>query len=71
MFALMDFTGHENGYIVENGGADLGTTITCKVTERTLADGRTEVRVRLHAKSALAWAFDFVDSTEEESKDFE
>ncbi len=53
-FALMDYCGFADGENLLNG--ILGTTTAGSVTERTLADGSTQVNVVLHTKRALAWA---------------
>jgi hypothetical protein len=47
----VDYAGIENNFV---GGA-FGTQIDGTITERPLADGRSEVSVRLHTRNALVW----------------
>jgi hypothetical protein len=54
-FALFDYAGKANEYLISQGLPSLGTTMSGKVTERPLADGRAEVTVILHTKNALTW----------------
>jgi hypothetical protein len=58
-FALVDYTGQFNEWIKDNGGPDLGTTVSGTVTEHALADGRARVqsgstRRRLSPRSGIA-----------------
>ncbi len=46
---------------MEPYGYSLGTTVSGKVTERPLRDGRAEVQVLLHTRNALSWADDAAD----------
>jgi hypothetical protein len=55
-FASVDYAGLANAYLVGEGYPDLGTTMSGKVTEQALKDGRAEVSVVLHTKNALSWA---------------
>jgi len=57
-FALADYAGVFNAYIVSHGGPDLGTTVSGTVTERPLADGRALVHVNIHTTRALTWVYD-------------
>jgi hypothetical protein len=57
-FALVDFTGHANKWIVASGGKSLGTRTEGKVIERRLPDNRAEVTVLLHTKNALTWVME-------------
>jgi len=52
-FALIDYAGVANRWLIANGGRDLGTTITGTVTERPLKDGSAEISVVLHTKNAM------------------
>jgi hypothetical protein len=54
-FALVDYAGLANKYIIANGGASLGTMIDGSINERQLFDGRSEDSVTLHTRRALAW----------------
>jgi len=48
----------------ESGGAvTIPTSFTGTVIERPLADGRTEVHVKLHTKNALAYVLDYTGQT--------
>jgi hypothetical protein len=58
VFALLDYAGLANNYLVSQGGTSLGTTITGSINERPLADGRAEVSVTLHTKKALVLVSD-------------
>jgi len=56
----MDYAGLQESVL----GGSLGTTISGSINERPLPDGRAEVTVQLHTKSALTWAiegFDFAN----------
>jgi hypothetical protein len=55
-FALFDYAGKANEYLISQGVDALGTTMSGKVTERPLPDGMARVKVILHTKQALAWA---------------
>jgi hypothetical protein len=55
----VDYAGLDNQAIIDGGGEDLGTTITGSITEKVLADGRTLVRISLHAKNALTRSIDW------------
>jgi hypothetical protein len=55
-FGWMDWAGVADTYLEDAVDIDLGTTISGKVTERTLKDGRAEVQVILHTRNALSWA---------------
>jgi len=54
-FALFDYAGLANAFLVSQGHASLGTETDGTITERPLADGRAEVSVILHTTNALAW----------------
>lgn len=56
-----DYAGLANQYIVDNGGASLGTTMTGNLIERPLPDGRASVTVILKTKKALTFVADGVD----------
>jgi hypothetical protein len=58
LFALADYAGLANAYIIANGGTSLGTTTQGSVIERALPDGRAEVSVLLHTRNALTWVSD-------------
>jgi len=58
IFALLDYAGLANNYLVSQGGTSLGTTISGSINERPLADGRAEVSVTLRTKNALVWVSD-------------
>ena len=53
--ASCDYAGLANEWLIDNGGADLGTSISGSVTERPLSDGRILVHVELHAVNALTF----------------
>jgi hypothetical protein len=55
----VDYAGLDNQAIIDGGGEDLGTTITGSITEKVLTDGRTLVRISLHAKNALTRSIDW------------
>lgn len=55
-FALFDYAGKANDWLVSQGLPSLGTTMEGTVKERLLSDGRARVEVKLHTKKALAWA---------------
>jgi hypothetical protein len=57
-FALFDYAGLANEYLISHQYPSLGTTIDGTVTERPLANGRAEVSVILHTTNALTWASD-------------
>jgi len=58
LHASIDYAGladrrlQENGY---NGGHGLGTSFEGTIVDRTLSDGRAEVKVLLKTKNALTW----------------
>jgi hypothetical protein len=56
-FALIDYTGLEAKFLLDNYGINLGTTVTGTVMERALADGHALVTVDLHTRNAMGWAF--------------
>jgi hypothetical protein len=56
-----DYAGLANEWIVANGGDSLGTTMSGKVIERTLPDGRAAVHVILKTKRALTFVADGLD----------
>ena len=56
-----DYAGLANQYIVDQGGASLGTTISGALTEVALPDGRATVTVDLMVKNALTWVSAGVD----------
>lgn len=58
-FALVDYAGLANRYLVENGGRSLHTWVTGKVVECRLPDGRAEITVKLVTANALAFAQSF------------
>lgn len=62
LFALVDYAGLADAYIVSNGGTSLGTTMDGTVIEYPLADGRAHVTVVLHTKNALTWVSDIESS---------
>ncbi len=53
--ASCDYAGLANEWLIENGGPDLGTSISGLVTERSLSDGRVFVQVELHTVNALTF----------------
>jgi hypothetical protein len=55
-FALFDYAGLANDYLISQGHSSLDTTTDGTITERPLADGRAEVSVILHTTNALTWA---------------
>jgi hypothetical protein len=55
--ASVDYAGLAN----ECAGGAFGTETSGSITERTLADGRAEVHVRLHTTNALTWVADGFD----------
>jgi hypothetical protein len=55
-FALVDYAGLANQYIVANGGKSLNTQVTGRVTECALADGTVRVTVKLVTANALGFA---------------
>jgi hypothetical protein len=55
-FALFDYAGLANAFLISHGHSSLGTQIDGSITERPLADGRAEVSVILHTTNALTWA---------------
>jgi len=57
-FSLTDYTGSFNDWIKNNGGPDLGTTVSGSVTEIALADGRALIHVNTRAKNALTTVWD-------------
>lgn len=56
-----DYAGLANQYIVDHGGASLGTKMTGSLTEKALPDGRASVSVNLKTKKALTFVADGVD----------
>jgi hypothetical protein len=62
-FALFDYAGLANDYLISQEHASLGTTTDGTITERPLADGRAEVSVILHTTNALTWASDYRSPT--------
>ena len=50
-----DYAGLANKWLVENGGPDLGTSVSGSVTQRSLSDGRVLIQVQLHTSSALTF----------------
>lgn len=55
-FAGIDYAGLSAKYLKDVAFLDLGTTVSGKVHERPLADGRAEVTVVLHTTNALTFA---------------
>jgi hypothetical protein len=55
-FALFDYAGLANDYLISHRYPSLGTTTDGTITERPLADGRAEVHVILHTTNALAFS---------------
>jgi hypothetical protein len=55
-FALFDYAGLANDYLISHLYPSLDTTTDGTITERPLADGRAEVSVILHTTNALTWA---------------
>ncbi|MCH7700584.1 MAG: hypothetical protein IID37_02740 [Planctomycetes bacterium] len=55
----IDYAGLADEWITEESDGDVsfGTEFSGSITERVLADGRTQVSVRLHTTNALTWAF--------------
>lgn len=53
--ASCDYAGLANAWLIANGGPDLGTSVSGKVTERSLSDGRILVHVQLHTTDALVF----------------
>jgi hypothetical protein len=62
IFALLDYAGLANNYLVSQGGNSLGTTITGSINERPLAVGRAQVAVTLRTKKALVWVSDISET---------
>ncbi len=56
-----DYAGIANQYIIDHGGASLGTTMNGSLSERALPDGRALVQVNLKTKNALTFVADGVD----------
>lgn len=54
--AAVDYAGVINQYLIANGHASLGTTISGSVTERARKDGTGDVTVQINTRNALAWA---------------
>lgn len=56
----IDYAGLADEWITEESDGDVsfGTEFSGSITERVLADGRTQVSVRLHTTNALVWAFE-------------
>jgi len=61
----IDVGGVANKYMVDNncGQPDWGTTFSGDITEKALADGRTQVHIVLHGKNAFMRAALYVDNT--------
>ena len=55
-FALVDYAGLGNSYIVESGAKSLHTQVTGQVRECALADGTARVTVKLVTANALGFA---------------
>jgi len=55
-FTLVDYTGLEAKFLLDNYGINLGTTVAGTVMERALADGHALVTVDLHTRNAMGWA---------------
>lgn len=55
LFASVDYSGAAARWIRTSGGTPPPTQLSGSVSERDLADGRTEVTVLLRARSALTW----------------
>jgi hypothetical protein len=58
-FASVDYAGLAAGWLIANGGPDLGTTTAGTVVERPLKDGRTMVTIVLHTQNANSWVVPF------------
>jgi hypothetical protein len=60
---MVDYAGVANRWLIgaSGGAVDLGTEVTGAITERALADGTSEVHVRLRTENALAWVVDGCD----------
>lgn len=58
-FALVDYAGLASEWLLQNGGPNLGTTVSGTVAERPLSDGRTMVTVVLNTKNANSWVVPF------------
>lgn len=56
--AVADFSGSYAAWVAQNGGPNLGTSVTGTINERALPDGRANVQVNLHTKHALVWVED-------------
>ncbi|HKZ57842.1 MAG TPA: hypothetical protein VJ024_09085 [Thermodesulfovibrionales bacterium] len=56
-FALVDYAGLADKYLIENCDTTVGTTVTGLIKERELPDGnKAEIRVKLHTKNAMGFA---------------
>jgi hypothetical protein len=55
-FALVDYAGLANDFIVAEGGEDLGTRSTGRVLECALPDGTARISVVLNTRKALGFA---------------
>lgn len=55
-FALVDYTGLVNDFIVDQGGQSLGTASTGRILECPQADGTAEISVVLQTRNALGFA---------------
>ena len=58
-FASVDYAGLASGWLLANGGPDLGTETSGTVVERPLSDGRALVTVILHTTNANSFAVPF------------
>lgn len=54
-FALVDYAGVANNWLIGQGGTSLGTSFSGTIIENPLPDGRAEVSVSLHTKKALTF----------------
>jgi hypothetical protein len=65
LLMVVDYAGLDAGAVEdESGGAvTIPTAFSGTVIERPLADGRTEVHVKLHTKNALAYVLDYTGLT--------
>ena len=58
-FTLVDYAGEAAGWLIGQGGPNLGTKVTGTVSERALSNGTADVTVQLHTTNALTWAITF------------
>lgn len=56
-----DYAGLANQWIIDNGGTSLGTTMSGKLIEKALPNGRARVQVVLKTKKALTFVADGLD----------